>query len=325
MNEYILAAAVARGKINIHLGVGPKRSDGYHELATVFQSISAADTLSLIGGPATVSGGCPVRAMTLGQTVPGDVPLDASNLAWRAVDAVVEHYRTEHGIIDLPAVTIDLHKSIPVAGGMAGGSADAAAALMAADKWLAQEYGVPGVGKRGLHPLAAALGADVPFVLAGGTALGRGRGDDLIPVLSRGTYYWAVITSTEGLSTPAVFAKLDELREQRGDLEAHMSTEHVSEALSAGDFDLLSDCLHNDLQPAALSLRPELRTVLEVGMANGASAGIVSGSGPTCVFLCRDAEWARSVALAVPAEVPGTTGSVAVGPAGGASIVDPRG
>lgn len=322
MTAESLATATAHGKINIHLGVGPLREDGYHELATVFQSISAADTLTLVRGDAMVSGGSPVTGMEVSQSVPGDVPTDSTNLAWRAVDAVVEYYRKRHGRADLPEVLISLFKGIPVAGGMAGGSADAAAALVAADHWLAGEYGVAGLGKRGLHPLAAELGADVPFVLMGGTALGHGRGDELIPVMSRGTYHWAVITSREGLSTPTVFTKLDELRGQRDDLEPHMLTERVSEALSSGNFSLLSEYLHNDLQPAALSLRPELRKVLTVGSANGGAAGIVSGSGPTCVFLCPDEEWANNVALAVPAEVPGTTGSVVTGPVGGAALTD---
>lgn len=322
MSGETLVTATAHGKINIHLGVGPKREDGYHELATVFQSISASDTLSLVRGEGTVSEGSPVVGMEVSQSVPGEVPTDSSNLAWRAVDAVVEHYRGEHGSITLPELTISLFKGIPVAGGMAGGSADAAAALVATDHWLAGEYGLEPLGKRGLHDLAAGLGADVPFVLMGGTALGRGRGDELIPMMSRGTYHWAVITSNEGLSTPSVFAKLDELREQRDDLEPHMWTERVSEALSSGNYSLLTGCLRNDLQPAALSLRPELRTVLQVGFSQAGNSGIVSGSGPTCVFLCRDEEWARMIAAAVPAEVPGTSGMVVSGPAGGAAVVD---
>lgn len=317
-----VAAAAAHGKINLFLGVGPVREDGYHDLATVFQAISARDEVRLVAEDDETAGDqSPVAGLLVRQTVPGEVPADATNLAWRAVENIVRAYRARHGEILLPRVTIEVDKGIPVAGGMAGGSADAAAALVAADHWLSQAYAVPALGPHGLHPLAAALGADVPFVLQGNTAYGTGRGDELVTMLSRGTYHWAVVTSKEGLSTPAVFRRLDEMRERGQNLAGDHGTHRVAEALASGDVDKLAGALHNELQPAALSLRPDLRKVLQVGQAEGALAGIVSGSGPTCVFLCPDAGTAAQVAQAVAADTPGTAGTQVTGPAGGAGLI----
>lgn len=317
----VLATATAHGKINLHLGVGAVRDDGYHDLATVFQAVSAADELTLVGQFQPVNDDrSPISGMFLDQRVPGEVPTDASNLAWRAVDAVVDAYRGIHGLIELPEVVLSLKKRIPVAGGMAGGSADAAAALVAADHWLSTAYAVAPLGKQGLTILAARLGADVPFVLAGGTALGTGRGDELVTMLSRGQYHWAVVTTKEGLSTPEVFRKLDELRETKPELTPNLDTSAVAEALAAGNTTRLAAALHNDLQAAALSLRPDLRKILQVGEASGALAGIVSGSGPSCVFLCEDAHQAVNVLHTVTTEIPGAVGTTVAGPVGGASV-----
>lgn len=316
----VLARSIAYGKINLFLGVGPLREDGYHDLSTVFQAISAHDEIRLVAQDDEVPGDrSPIAGLFLKQSVPGEVPTDASNLAWKAVDAVVDKYRHNHGQRPLPRIAIDVTKGIPVAGGMAGGSADAAGALVAADRWLADAYDTAPLGTAGLHPLAARLGADVPFALLGHTAYGTGRGDELVTMLSRGTYHWAVITSKEGLSTPAVFRRLDEMRASGQNLPGDHDTHLVAEALAAGDVDKLASSLHNELQPAALSLKPELRKILQVGEAEGALAGLVSGSGPTCVFLCADEATAAHVAQSVAADNPGTTGTQVTGPAPGAS------
>lgn len=317
----VVATATAHGKINLHLGVGDLRPDGYHDLTTVFQSVSVADTLTLVSQVNTVTDdSSPVAGLFLDQRVPGEVPTDSTNLAWKAVEAVTAVYRERHGTIELPRVVIDLKKRIPVAGGMAGGSADAAAALLAADHWLAEEHGTSPLGRSGLHGLAAQLGADVPFVLAGGTALGTGRGDELVTMLSRGTYHWAVITTREGLSTPTVFAKLDDLRERRPDLAPNLDTSAVAEALASGSVRGLAAALHNDLQAAATSLRPDLRKILQVGASAGALTGIVSGSGPSCAFLCEDANQALTVVQTVTTEIPDTSGTNVAGPVGGARL-----
>jgi 4-diphosphocytidyl-2-C-methyl-D-erythritol kinase len=242
------------------------------------------------------------------------LPTDERNLAWRAAELMAEHVgRTAD-------VAISIEKSIPVAGGMAGGSADAAAVLVAMNTlW---ELGVP---RRDLHTLAAQLGSDVPFALHGGTALGTGRGEELATVLARSTFHWVLAFADDGLSTPAVFAEIDRLRDTAGPGRAEPprldDPEPVLAALASGDPTELAPLLGNDLQAAAVSLDPGLRRTLRAGTEAGALAGIVSGSGPTCAFLCSSA----SAALDVGAELAGAgvcrTVRVASGPVHGARVV----
>lgn len=320
-HPFLPVAATVHAKINLYLAVGAERPDGYHDLTTVFQSVSARDEVSLNVAEQAAPGEDVVRGLSVDKRLPGEVPTHAGNLAWQAVRLVVQAYRDRHGPRLLPGVKIHIDKKIPVAGGMAGGSADAAAALVAADAWLAAAYGREPLGARGLYPLARQLGADVPFVLAGQTAFGTGRGDELVTMLTRGQFHWAVVTSPQGLSTPEVFQRLDAMR-AAGDVECREpDTQPVAEALAAGDTEKLAGALHNDLQAAALSLRPELRKILRVGVSEGALAGLVSGSGPTCVFLCPDAHAADEVAQAVAADNPGTRGMAVTGPAPGAELV----
>ncbi|AWB82285.1 4-(cytidine 5'-diphospho)-2-C-methyl-D-erythritol kinase [Corynebacterium yudongzhengii] len=339
-HPFLPVAATVHAKINLYLAVGAERPDGYHDLTTVFQSVSARDEVSLNVAEQAAPGEDVVRGLSVDKRLPGEVPTHAGNLAWQAVRLVVQAYRDRHGPRLLPGVKIHIDKKIPVAGGMAGGSADAAAALVAADAWLAVAYGREPLGARGLYPLARQLGADVPFVLAGQTAFGTGRGDELVTMLTRGQFHWAVVTSPQGLSTPEVFQRLDAMRAAgdvecrepdtqpvaealaAGDVECREpDTQPVAEALAAGDTEKLAGALHNDLQAAALSLRPELRKILRVGVSEGALAGLVSGSGPTCVFLCPDAHAADEVAQAVAADNPGTRGMAVTGPAPGAELV----
>lgn len=318
-----LAAARAHAKVNLHLGVGAARADGYHELATVFQSVSASDVLTLHADDPSEAPGS-VTALRLTSGANREVPLDESNLAWQAVDALVLDYRRQHGPRELPGVAIDLHKAIPVAGGMAGGSADAAAALVAADAWLAEVYGLAPRGVDKLLEIGAGLGADVPFTLKGGSALGTSRGDRLTTMMSRGPFHWAMITNARGLSTGAVFAKLDEMRAadpEREALAPHLDTEAVSQAMIGGDPHQLGPVLHNDLQPATLSLRPDLRAVHEAGMGAGAIAGIISGSGPTWAFLCADEDSAQEVVDEVSADIDAASGMVVTSPHNGAHLL----
>jgi 4-diphosphocytidyl-2-C-methyl-D-erythritol kinase len=242
------------------------------------------------------------------------LPTDERNLAWRAAELMAEH------VGRAPDVAISIEKSIPVAGGMAGGSADAAAVLVAMNTlW---ELGVP---RRDLHTLAAQLGSDVPFALHGGTALGTGRGEELATVLARSTFHWVLAFADGGLSTPAVFAEIDRLRDTAGagrDAPPRLEDpEPVLAALASGDPAELAPLLGNDLQAAAVSLDPGLRRTLRAGTDAGALAGIVSGSGPTCAFLCTSA----SAALDVGAELAGRgvcrTVRVASGPVHGARVV----
>ncbi|MDO5097265.1 MAG: 4-(cytidine 5'-diphospho)-2-C-methyl-D-erythritol kinase [Corynebacterium sp.] len=269
--------AYAHGKINLHLGVGSLRSDGYHDLVTIFQSVDRHDVVTL-----EVMDGLPGEILELTCATRG-VPTDETNLAWRAVAAV---FAAAPDPAALPAVCIDITKKIPTAGGMAGGSADAAAALLAANHLI----GAP-LTKEELLKLAADLGSDVPFTLLGGTAIGTGRGENLTTVLNRATLHWVLAFSSAGLSTPDVFRTLDTLGHT-----PHLDSTELQQALAAGNPETIAGLLHNDLQPAAISLQPEIRTTLRLGEEAGALAGIVSGSGPTCAFLCADAQSAQEVA-----------------------------
>jgi 4-diphosphocytidyl-2-C-methyl-D-erythritol kinase len=288
-------------KVNLHLGVGGVRADGYHELSTVFQALSLTDEVTVA---VTDEPGVEVRGEGA-----ADVPTGPENLAWQAVQELASY-------ADRPArVRVLIRKAIPQAGGMAGGSADAAATLVGlAALWKLD------IGRDELAGLAARLGSDVPFALHGGTALGTRRGEQLVPVLARHTYHWVLAFDHEGLSTPAVYAELDRLRLD-GDPPRVGPVEPVLEALATGDPRQLALLLGNDLQAAAVSLRPGLRRTLRAGVSAGALAGIISGSGPTCAFVCADGD----AALAVAAELAGAgvcrTVRVAHGPAPGARVV----
>lgn len=292
----------APAKVNLQLSVGPLGADGYHELATVFQAVGLYDEVTARPGA-----GRGVR-LTLSGDAEG-VPADRDNLAWRAAVLLAERA----GIA--PDVELHVHKMVPVAGGMAGGSADAAGALVACDAlW---RLSTP---RDELAELAAELGSDVPFALHGGTAIGTGRGERLTPVLSRGTFQWVFAIAEAGLSTPAVYRECDRLRGGRRVPEPYVS-DMLMHAVRAGDGVLLGKALYNDLQPAALSLRPALRQVLEVGEDYGALGGLVSGSGPTCAFVARDDEHALDLAVALTASGVCRTVKRAVGPVPGARVV----
>lgn len=292
-------------KVNLHLSVGDTRPDGYHDILTVFQALSLTDEVTV------------AVAEEPGLEVYGEgaesVPTDASNLAWRAVQALAE--RTGRDPYD-PKVRVVLRKGIPVAGGMAGGSADAAATLVAlAALWRLD------MGRDELAEVAARLGSDVPFALYGGTALGSGRGEKLVPVLTRHTFHWVIALDRRGLSTPDVYRELDRLRAE-GNPPRVGSVEPVLEALASGDPRQLALLIGNDLQAAAVSLRPSLRRTLRAGVNAGALAGIVSGSGPTCAFLCRDAEDAVQVAAELAGAGVCRAVRVAQGPVPGARVVN---
>lgn len=288
-------------KINVQLSVGPLRADGYHELVTVFHAVELHDVITASPG----------EGITLTMTGEGaeSLPADASNLAVRAAQALADHMGIE------PNVTLHIDKSIPIAGGMAGGSADAAGALVACDAlWHT------GLTRDALSEVAATLGSDVPFALYGGNAIGRGRGEVITPILGRGQFHWVLALAEEGLSTPQVYARCDELRSDQVVPEAQAS-QALIQALHSGDPHALALELHNDLQPAALSLRPELRRLLDAGTEYGALAGLVSGSGPTCVFLARDGEHALDIAVALTASGVCRTVKRTSGPAHGARVM----
>ncbi len=294
------------GKVNLYLQVGDLRDDGYHELTTVFHAVSLLDEVTVRNAD--------MLSLEMSGEGAESLPADERNLAWQAAELMAEH------VGRAPDVAILIDKSIPVAGGMAGGSADAAAVLVAMNTlW---ELGVP---RRDLHALAARLGSDVPFALHGGTALGTGRGEELATVLARTTFHWVLAFADGGLSTPAVFSEIDRLRESAGpDREAPPrldDTEPLLAALASGDPAQLAPLLGNDLQPAALSLDPGLRRTLRAGTEAGALAGIVSGSGPTCAFLCASAGQAVDVGAQLAGAGVCRTVRVASGPVQGARVV----
>ena len=301
--------AVAPAKINLSLRVRALRPDGYHEITTVFHAVSLADEVT-VAAAAPGSG----RSVAVTGERAASVPAGDDNIAAKAAVALA-HYAGLAG----PDVTIDIAKSIPVAAGMAGGSADAAAALVALKRLWSLD-----VTDTDLAEIAAQLGSDVPFALSGGTARGVGRGETLTPVLAHGELHWVVALSDAQLSTPAVYAEWDRLLAEgrvAPSEDGAQADAPLLAALRQGDPDAIARCLVNDLEPAAVALRPQLRGVLDAGAELGALAGLVSGSGPTCVFLAEG----REEAIALAAEMAGT-GLVrgvrhAVGPAPGARVV----
>ncbi|MDT9685789.1 4-(cytidine 5'-diphospho)-2-C-methyl-D-erythritol kinase [Streptomyces sp. TRM76323] len=286
-------------KVNVQLAVGPARPDGFHDLANVFLAVSLYDEVTA------------TPAESLRVTCEGPdadrVPLDRTNLAARAAELLA----ARHGIT--PDVHLHIAKDIPVAGGMAGGSADGAGALLACDAL----WGT-GASRAELLDICAELGSDVPFSLVGGAALGTGRGEHLTELPVGGTFHWVFAVADGGLSTPAVYAEFDRLAP---DVPAPAVSPALLDALRAGDPAALAGALANDLQPAALSLRPSLADTLAAGTAAGALAGIVSGSGPTTAFLVKDAEAAGSVAAALVASGTCRTARTATSPAPGARVL----
>ena len=299
-------------KVNLQLGVGPLREDGYHELVTVFHAVSLFDEVT-----AEPAAGLRVRveAAPSSRTAVASVPVDDDNLAVRAARLVAARLGVE------PRVALHIRKAIPVAGGMAGGSADAAAALLACAR-LWDDRDEPVLTRDALMDLGAEIGSDVPFALLGGTAVGVGRGERLTSALTRGTFHWVFALSDGGLSTPAVYAECDRLRAMLDEpVTQPVVSADLMTALAAGDVKALGAALTNDLQPAALSLRPSLRRVLDAGRDLGAVGALVSGSGPTCAFLAESEE--RAAGLAEALEGAGVALQVlrASGPAPGATVV----
>jgi 4-diphosphocytidyl-2-C-methyl-D-erythritol kinase len=290
-------------KVNLHLGVGALRPDGKHQLHTIYQAVSLYDEVTI---EPTTDGSISVEL--IGEHV-DDVPIGDDNLAVQAVRAVAALAGVD------PAVHLTLRKGIPVGAGLAGGSADAAAALVAADAlWHC------GFDRQLLERLAAGLGSDVAFLLQGGTALGTGHGEVVSPVLSRGEWHWVLAVAESGLSTPSVYAELDRQRGADDDASASVA-DGVLSALRAGDVVALGRVLRNDLQSPALQLRPNLARVLDAGRELGAAGGIVSGSGPTVALLAATPGEAIRIASALAGYDVCRTVRRATGPVHGARII----
>lgn len=290
----------APAKLNLHLSVGGPGADGFHPVMTVYLAVSLYDEVTATRGPG------------LRLTVDGEgasaVPPDEGNLAWRAAALLAEH-------TGRPAdAHLELTKQIPVAAGLAGGSADAAATLVACDLlWQT------GLGRPALSELAAELGSDVAFALAGGLALGTGRGERLTPVLAAGDWHWVLAVADRGLSTPTVYAELDRLR--GNEIPPLRPPDRLIEGLRLRDPRTVAESLSNDLQRPALSLYPALRATLREGEQLGSEGGIVSGSGPTCGFLVGSARAAVRFAAALSGAGVCRTVRIVQGPVHGARVV----
>jgi 4-diphosphocytidyl-2-C-methyl-D-erythritol kinase len=298
--------AKAPGKVNVFMRVGRPQPDGYHDVATAYQALSLGEDLRAERADE-------LEVSFSGPIVSSDLPVDGRNIVLRAAHLLQARTGYRGG------ARIQVFKRVPIAGGMGGGSADAAAALVALDALWGLD-----LGRDELFGLAAELGADVPFALQGGTAIGTGRGDKLSPALVKGTFQWVIATADFGLSTPEVYAELDRHRDRHPTEitvpESPTVSTDVLQALRAGDPAMLAEVLHSDLQAPALMLRPELAKVLELGERNGALAGIVSGSGPSIAFLTADLDNALSLQIALSAAR--LTVLRATGPAPGARLVN---
>jgi 4-diphosphocytidyl-2-C-methyl-D-erythritol kinase len=343
-----MSAVTARvpAKVNLQLAVGPVRADGYHDVVTLYHAVSLFDEVTV----------APAERDSLTVTGEGaaSVPGDGSNLAARAAQALAEVLGP--GSQDSPGLDIRISKRIPVAAGLAGGSADAAAALVACNElWQA------GLSQAELCEVAAGIGSDVAFALLGGTAIGVGRGERVTAALAAGTYHWVLAFAAGELSTPAVYAAFDRIRTTRGNGTARDGAapaengrdggsgppagapadsagvadgpegqapagapavdNRLMAALRSGNPAEVGPLLANDLQAAAISLQPGLRRTLAAGLEHGAFGAIVSGSGPTCAFLASDARHARDIAVALAGAGVCRTVAHVVGPAPGATVI----
>jgi 4-diphosphocytidyl-2-C-methyl-D-erythritol kinase len=293
-------------KVNLQLAVGPVRPDGFHGVVTVYQAIALFDEVTV--RPATQR----TRVLVTGEDA-ASVPTGPTNLASKAITALAR--ATGQRDRGRDSVQIEIRKRIPVAAGLAGGSADAAAALVACN-----ELWRTGLSQAELCAIGARLGSDVPFSLVGGTAVGRGRGDQLTAALVAGTYHWALAFAAGGLSTPEVYAACDRLR-GAARVPAPELSGPLMTALRSSDPVAVGQHLMNDLQAAALSLRPDLRRALADGREFGAVGAMVSGSGPTCMFLAQDPAQAREIAVSLTGAGSCRAAAVASGPVPGAAIV----
>jgi len=290
-------------KINLGLSVGAPARDGWHPVATIYQAVSLYDEVK--ARPAD-DGDFTITVTGEGQDV---VPLGDDNLAVKAARLLAKEAEIDSG------VALSIHKTIAVAGGLAGGSSDAAGALVACDALWGTN-----ASRDDLWRLAGELGADVPFCLTGGIAVGTGRGENISPVLARGSYEWVLAYAEGGLPTPDVYAELDKIRGDDEVAEAAVPDDLMT-ALRSGDPYAVGPALHNDLEPAALRLRPALRRTMSLGEEYGALGTLISGSGPTCLFLASDEDHAVDIAVALSSSGMCRSVQRASGPVPGARLI----
>ncbi|HVW05435.1 MAG TPA: 4-(cytidine 5'-diphospho)-2-C-methyl-D-erythritol kinase [Vicinamibacterales bacterium] len=258
-------------KINLTLRVGPRRDDGFHDVTTVLQSIAIADTLTVTARPGPFG---------LSSRSPG-VPVDRSNLVWRAAEVL---WRERGRTGDPRDAHVKLDKQIPVAAGLGGGSADAAAALVALNTiWNARRP------RRALLALAAEIGSDVPFFLLGGTAIGLGRGDELYPVDDVAKLGVIVIKPSFGVATADAYRWLDEAR----------ASAAATPAMRGADIDVGWPtgpvALANDLQAPVAERHPMITEMIDACLKEGALGAAMSGSGSAVFGLFPDAVARRAI------------------------------
>ena len=273
-------------KVNVFFAVGAFLKNGFHEVASCYQALSLREVLSVeLEGRFSIDFAGPLVTQSKEA-----VPTDATNLVYKAGIAL----KKLNPVVLPELVSFVIHKSVPVAGGMAGGSADGAAALVALDRLFDADL------ETQLPKVAAKLGSDVPFSLQGGTAIGTGRGEKLSKIETNAILHWVMTPSQVGLSTPDVYRKLDVMRTESGVdvsiLEMPVVPSELIAALVSGDALEVSKYMHNDLEIAALALRPELADTIDAGRKAGALKSMVSGSGPTIAHLAKDRIHAEQIA-----------------------------
>lgn len=281
-----VVVASSPAKINIFFGVGAFLKDGYHTVASCYQALQLREQVSVeVTGNFQINFSGPFAKQSEAL-----VPKDRTNLVYRAVSALAARYEQ----VQPDLVAFHIHKSVPIAGGMAGGSADAAAALVGINDLFACE------ASNQLEELASGLGADIPFALTGGTAVGLGKGEKLAREKTAGVLFWVVTPSSIGLSTPEVYRKLDTMRIEEGIdpslVEEPVVPQLLLNAVRTSNAPALAPFMHNDLERAALALRPQLRDILQAGEEAGALRSMVSGSGPTIIHLVKDRVEAQLIA-----------------------------
>lgn len=286
-------------KINLALKVGAVGADGFHPLETVFQAIDLFDEIT-----ATTAEGLSLSIEGEGAE---ELGTGSDNLAWKAAAILAKHAGVEAN------VHLHIKKKIPIAGGLAGGSANAAGTLIACDALWGLD-----TDRDELMALASDLGADVSFALLGGTALGHGKGEKLTTMLNRGEFHWVLAVSSNGLSTPEVYRVFDMLHPEP---QIPQIDSRLASALASGEVQEAAAYFSNDLQGAALKMRPVLKKILAAGLDAGAIQGIVSGSGPTCAFLARNQEHAFHIAGELQASGVVERTLLATGPAKGAHVI----
>lgn len=306
-----IAVATAPGKVNLFFKVGPLKDDGYHDVASLYMAVNLAETV--VGQIATeysvkVSGSLDDFALLA-------VPTDESNL----VVKVAKQIKALSATPEVIKLQLGIDKHVPVAGGMGGGSADAAAAMLVSNAMFRTD-----LAPEQLHQLAAELGADVPFALSGGIAIGTGKGDKLTQIENVKPVHLVIIGDQGGLSTPLVYQRLDALRSARGEDTKQIAEPEINQqlirALQSGNVHDIADHLHNDLEEATLSLRPDLETRMIAARQLGALKVMVSGSGPTLLAFCGSELGAKEIAEKLVKL--GYDARAVSGPAVGAELVD---